>query len=329
MCRHLAYVGAPVSLADLLVTPAARPAAAVLGTRGAVRTGSSTRTASASGGTPTATRRPARYRRAVPMWTDPSFLDVARVTSSRAVLAAVRSATVGTSLDESAAAPYGKAAGCSATTGGSDGWPDAVAALAADAAGRPAARPRGPRRLGTAVGDDAGAPRCGRLARAGRRRGWSPTSALSRRDGSTCCVTDGTRIVATAAGDTLCWRSTALGTVVASEPSDDDPGWNRVPDGILLTATRDHVDVAALLESSRRRPSRRDRPHRDHRTTFPRPRRAQPAPGRPRRTDGDAQDAAPQVVLRQGGSELFEQITTLPEYYPTRAEREILRAAGR
>jgi glutamine amidotransferase len=34
--------------------------------------------------------------------------------------------------------------------------------------------------------------------------------------------------------------------VVASEPSDDGPGWNDVPDGSLLTLTDAGVDVRPL-----------------------------------------------------------------------------------
>ena len=60
-------------------------------------------------------------------------------------------------------------------------------------------------------------------------------------------LTDGTTIAATAAGDTLCWRSDGAGTVVASEPSDDGPGWRQVPDGSVLNATADHVDVRPIV----------------------------------------------------------------------------------
>src|SRR4051812_34068450 len=105
MCRHLAYVGAPVSLADLLIAPAhgllrqswapRRQASGVVNADGF-----------GVGWYAGGDAAPARYRRAVPIWTDASFSDVARVTRSRAVLAAVRSATVGMSLDETAAAPY-------------------------------------------------------------------------------------------------------------------------------------------------------------------------------------------------------------------------------
>ena len=49
---------------------------------------------------------PARYRRAGPIWADPGFADLARVTRTRALLAAVRSATDGTESGAAAAAPY-------------------------------------------------------------------------------------------------------------------------------------------------------------------------------------------------------------------------------
>ena len=52
------------------------------------------------------TRCPPGYRRAVPIWADASFADLARVTRTRALLAAVRSATDGTAQGEAAAAPF-------------------------------------------------------------------------------------------------------------------------------------------------------------------------------------------------------------------------------
>src|SRR5438876_1060836 len=47
---------------------------------------------------------PARYRRAGPIWADPGLADLARVTRTRALLAAVRSATRGTESGAAAAA---------------------------------------------------------------------------------------------------------------------------------------------------------------------------------------------------------------------------------
>jgi glutamine amidotransferase len=62
-------------------------------------------------------------------------------------------------------------------------------------------------------------------------------------------LTDGTVIAATAWGDTL-WYLTEPGlrTVVASEPYDDDPLWQEVPDRTLLTATRADVLLTELKE---------------------------------------------------------------------------------
>ncbi len=53
-------------------------------------------------------------------------------------------------------------------------------------------------------------------------------------------------IAATAAGDTLCYRQGAGQVVVASEPSDDEPGWQTVPDRTVLTARPGMVDTAPL-----------------------------------------------------------------------------------
>jgi glutamine amidotransferase len=53
-------------------------------------------------------------------------------------------------------------------------------------------------------------------------------------------------ISATAAGDTLCYRTAGPGgpgVVVASEPGDDGPGWTEVPDNSVLTATPGTVEV--------------------------------------------------------------------------------------
>jgi len=53
-------------------------------------------------------------------------------------------------------------------------------------------------------------------------------------------------IAATAAGDTLCYRLSGDGVLVASEPGDDGPGWTQVGDQCVLTATPGGVDVRPL-----------------------------------------------------------------------------------
>jgi glutamine amidotransferase len=91
------------------------------------------------------------------------------------------------------------------------------------------------------------------------REGDSPAQALADtvRDTAAAApgsrlnllLTDGTVIAATAWGDTL-WYLTEPGrrTVVASEPYDDDPLWQEVPDRTLLTATRTDVLLTELKE---------------------------------------------------------------------------------
>jgi len=66
-------------------------------------------------------------------------------------------------------------------------------------------------------------------------------------------LTDGRVIAATAAGDTLFYRSAGLGAgvVVASEPGDDEPGWTEVPGGSVITATPYEVSVVALATDGR------------------------------------------------------------------------------
>jgi glutamine amidotransferase len=59
-------------------------------------------------------------------------------------------------------------------------------------------------------------------------------------------VTDGTAIAATVAGASLSFRVRPGGVVVASEPDDDEPGWQDVGEGQLLIATRDSVTVTAI-----------------------------------------------------------------------------------
>jgi len=57
---------------------------------------------------------------------------------------------------------------------------------------------------------------------------------------------DGTRLLATTWGDTLSMLSTPEGTALASEPWDDDPAWTDVPDRHLVEVTPDGLTLTAL-----------------------------------------------------------------------------------
>ena len=105
MCRHLAYAGPPRTLHEVLFAPEYS-----LHVQAYAPRMSQAAVLNADGfgvGWYTAERdSPVRYRRAQPMWTDVSFADVAGAVRSGAIVAAVRSATVGFPVDESCAQPF-------------------------------------------------------------------------------------------------------------------------------------------------------------------------------------------------------------------------------
>jgi gamma-glutamyl hercynylcysteine S-oxide hydrolase len=190
---------------------------------------------------------PARYRRTGPIWADESFADVARVTRSGAMLAAVRCATAGTDLGEAAVPPFKSGPWLFSHNGVIEGWPDSVTGLAAtlpadlllDLAARVDSalawalvlhRLRLGVPLGQSLADTI----------------WALRTAGA--DGRfNFLLTDGRVIAATAAGDTLFYRAgLEAGVTVASEPCDDEPGWTEVPEGSVITATPRHVSVADL-----------------------------------------------------------------------------------
>ena len=245
MCRHLAYLGPQASLRSVLTDPP----------YGLLRQSWAPRqqrhgTVNADGfglgwyadGDPV----PARYRRALPMWGDASLADLARVTGTRALLAAVRSATDGTAQGEAAAAPYAVGPWLFSHNGRLDGWPGATVGLAATLppADLLALEARTDSALAWA------------LVHRRLRDGESPADALagtvSDLDAAgvtgrfNFLLTDGTTIAATAAGDTLCYRCAPGQVVVASEPFDDEPGWQTVPDRTVLTARPGVVDTEPL-----------------------------------------------------------------------------------
>src|SRR5581483_10552318 len=92
MCRHLAYLGPAVTLRSVLTDPPHglyRQAWAPRHQQNGKLNADGFGVGWYAPGDP----EPARYRRAGPIWGDESFADVARVTSTGALLAAVRSAT--------------------------------------------------------------------------------------------------------------------------------------------------------------------------------------------------------------------------------------------
>src|SRR5437763_14306615 len=106
MCRHLAYLGPPVTLEELVLTPehsllqqSYAPRFQRHGTVNADGFG-------VGWWQPDRRPEPARYRTARPMWTDRSFASLAGVVTASAVVAAVRSATPPSPAEESGCAPF-------------------------------------------------------------------------------------------------------------------------------------------------------------------------------------------------------------------------------
>src|SRR6476661_2240468 len=105
MCRHLAYIGTPVPLAELLLVPDHGLLAQSWAPR-RQRYGTVNADGFGVGWYAPGDPVPARYRRAGPIWADEQLPDLARVVRTGALLAAVRDATVAGADAEAAAAPF-------------------------------------------------------------------------------------------------------------------------------------------------------------------------------------------------------------------------------
>ncbi|MER7519522.1 ergothioneine biosynthesis protein EgtC [Streptomyces sp. NPDC126499] len=249
MCRHLAYVGAPVALGELLL----RPPHSLERQAWQPRTQSSG-LVNADGfgvgwyaeGDPV----PARYRGTGPLWGDLSFADLGRVVRSGALLGAVRGATVPGADGEAAAAPFAADRWLFSHNGAVPGWPGSLTALAATL---PAAE-----LLSLEARTDSALVWALVLHRL--RAGDAPDRALADtvREVAEAApgarlnllLMDGATIAATAWGNSL-WYLTGPGrTVVASEPYDDDPRWTEVPDRTVLAASSAEVVLTPLKEPS-------------------------------------------------------------------------------
>jgi glutamine amidotransferase len=156
-----------------------------------------------------------------------------------AVLAAVRSATVGMPVVETAAAPFSDGRWLFSHNGVVTGWPDSVAKLAASL-------PTADLLMLDAPTDSAF---LWALVRDRLRRGDGLAAVvadvLAAAPGSrlNLLLTDGSTIFATTAGHALSVRHGGGQVLVASEPLDDDPAWRPVPDRSLVTATPDAIEL--------------------------------------------------------------------------------------
>ncbi|WP_329342256.1 ergothioneine biosynthesis protein EgtC [Streptomyces sp. NBC_00663] len=250
MCRHLAYLGPEEPLGSLLVAP---PHSLYRQSWAPRRQRYGTVNADGFGvgwyapGDPV----PARYRRAGPIWADQSFADLARVVRTGALLAAVRDATLSGADAEAAAAPFASGPWLFSHNGAVKGWPRSLAPLTETlpAADLLAMEARNDSAFVWALvlarlraGDEEGQALADTVLEVAAA---APGSRLN------LLLTNGESIAATAWGDTLWYlASPGRSTVVASEPYDDDPHWQEVPDRTLLAASGTDVLLTPLKEPS-------------------------------------------------------------------------------
>jgi glutamine amidotransferase len=256
MCRHLAYLGPPATLRAVITAPPHGLYAQSWAPR-FQRHGTVNADGFGVGWYAPGDPRPARYRRAGPIWADESFADLARVSRSGAILAAVRDATPGSAEGAAAAAPFTSGRWLFSHNGRIDGYPESAAGLAGTlpAAALLELEARVDSALLWALILDRlgrGLPPGGALA---------DTAAALEAAGVTgrfnFLLTDGEVVAATAAGDTLYYRRTPDAVVVASEPGDDQPGWVKVPDQSLVTATAGDLQVTGLRSAAAHLPDER------------------------------------------------------------------------
>jgi gamma-glutamyl hercynylcysteine S-oxide hydrolase len=250
----MAYVGPPVTLESLVLTPehsllyqSYQPKHQRNGTVNADGFG--------CGWFDTEVRsEPALYRRSAALWSDRNFKSMAGLIRSKAFVASVRDATAGSFAEESSTAPFSQ-----------DGWLFAHNGLFRDFDGPPGVRLRravSDRRLAAIRGTsdseflfalildriDGGMPVRDALSAV-------VADGLEMTSGSfNFLMHDGWKITGTACGDSLFFLegSDRLpgGVVVASEPYDDDPAWQQVPDGSVVEGYCGGVIVAPIRGGS-------------------------------------------------------------------------------
>jgi glutamine amidotransferase len=254
MCRHLAWLAAPgaepTSLHDLVLAPPFSLARQAWAPR-RQRFGTINVDGYGVGWYVPGRDEPVRFRRAQPIWSDASFASLAPTVSTRAALAAVRSATPGYATDESCCAPFTHGRWLFSHNGRVDGllpqrW-----------------------RLGRAAGEagDVQAPVDSAVVFGFALTYWLDGAglgeglvgaldlALDACDDPdvarlTLLATDGRQVAGTTWGEGMVLRRDASGILLASEPSDDEDGWQDLPARSLVVADHGGVEVTPLPDPS-------------------------------------------------------------------------------
>lgn len=231
MCRHVGWLGAPRAVGDLMLDPpygllvqSYSPRRQKHGLMNADGWGVGFYAPDLGAAAP-----PCRWRSAAPLWGDASFASVAPALRSRCVVGAVRSASIGMPIEPSASAPFTDGAWLLSHNGVVD---RSVLPLSAQAESTVDSAllaalifGRGMDRLGDTVTEVAGRDTGARL---------------------NILAANGSEMVATTWGDTLSVLVVDDGVALASEPYDDDPRWQEIPDRHLVRTDGLTVELTAL-----------------------------------------------------------------------------------
>lgn len=226
MCRHLGWLGAPVSVASLVLDQPYGLRAQSYSPR---RQKNGLMNADGWGVGFFDGGEARRWRSAAPLWGDASFASVAPALRSGCIVAAVRSATIGMPIEPSASAPFTDGTWLLSHNGVVDRGVLPLSAAAESTVDSALLAALIFNRGLDALGDT--------IAEVGAA---DPKARLNVIAGN------GSRLLATTWGDTLSILRRDDGVVVASEPYDDDPAWQEVPDRHLVIAGDGGVILTAL-----------------------------------------------------------------------------------
>ncbi|MEV6359467.1 class II glutamine amidotransferase [Nocardia asteroides] len=293
MCRHLGYLGPPVSVGELVVrgphslyvqswAPADMRAGGTINADGFGVAWWRRADIGVEGERAAVTR----YRNAAPIWTDPAVVEVLGQLESRAVLAAVRSATVGMPVERGACAPFTDEHWAFSHNGVVPDWRTTLPLVLADLDETLSPAPvsgADPARLPAGVAvrhNGAAVPVFGSAAALLQAESLTDSAALwvllrgllaaIRADGPIATPADALRLLVAAVlrrqptarlnlmlGNgtelwaTTCWHALSVlvaedYTVLCSEPYDSDPRWQPIADRQLVIAGPGHCTVTDL-----------------------------------------------------------------------------------
>ncbi|MFI6832869.1 ergothioneine biosynthesis protein EgtC [Kribbella sp. NPDC050241] len=242
MCRHLAYVGPPVTPASLVLDPTHSLYEQSWSPHD--MRGGGTVNADGFGLGWYVDGRPVRYRRNVPIWTDENLPGLAGSVRSGAVLAAVRDGTVGMPYGEAVVAPFQTGDWLFSHNGRIPGWPESTLKLAETLPVADLLRLEAPvdsqllwALIANRLKDVPAADAVSSVVQ--DVEAVAPGSRLN------VLLTDGEQIIATSWTHSLWVQHTADSTTVASERFGTGD-WDEVPDRSLLVATATTLSITPM-----------------------------------------------------------------------------------